>query len=384
MARTLKSDKTLFLLTMLLVGASLVMVYSASYAKAIDDQMSEYHYLYRQMAWAVLGFAAMWVAMHINYRTYRRSEVVWMALGVALVLLFAVLLVGPRINGTRRWFQLGIVSFQPSEIAKLVSVIFTAALLDRRMHRIRDIGGTLMPIVLAVLAMVALVLAGRDFGTSVVIIGVVMAMLFAAGLSYRHLAIAVVPLGIGATIFVALFSYRINRLVAFLDPWKYAAAEGYQVVQSMLAVASGGLLGAGLMNSRQKLLYLPEPHTDFIFAVIAEEFGLIGTTLMLLCFAVIVWRGLRISLLAPDRFGSLLALGITMIIGIQGLINISVALSLLPTKGIALPFVSNGGSSLLLSMVSMGILLNISQHVSATTVAPAKAGTDWTLGAQEA
>jgi len=384
MARTLKPDKTLFMLTMFLVGASLVMVYSASYAKALDDQMSEYHYLYRQMAWAVLGFAGMWVTMHINYRTYRRPDVVWTLLVVALALLFAVLLVGPRINGTRRWFSLGVVSFQPSEIAKLVSVIFTAALLDRRMHRIRDVGGTLLPVIVAVLAMVALVLAGRDFGTSAVIVGVVLAMLFAAGLSYRHLAIAFVPLTTAATLLVALFSYRANRVFAFLDPWKYASTQGYQVVQSMLAVASGGVFGAGLMNGRQKLLYLPEPHTDFIFAVIAEEFGLVGTTIVVLCFAVIVWRGLRISLLAPDRFGSLLALGITMIIGLQGLINISVALSLLPTKGIALPFVSNGGSSLLLSMVSMGMLLNISQHVSATSVAPARNGTDWTLGTQEA
>ena len=307
-----------------------------------------------------------------------------MFLGVALALLLAVLLVGPRINGTRRWFSLGFVSFQPSEIAKLVSVIFTAALLDRRMHRIRDVGGTLLPIVIAVLAMVTLVLAGRDFGTSAVIVGVVLTMLFAAGLSYRHLAIAFVPLSLAATLLIAIRSYRMSRLLAFMDPWKYQSAEGYQVVQSMLAVASGGLLGAGLMNGRQKLLYLPEPHTDFIFAVIAEEFGLVGTTMIVLCFAAIVWRGLRIALLAPDRFGSLLALGITMIIGLQGLINISVALSLLPTKGIALPFVSNGGSSLVLSMVSMGILLNISQHVSATAVAPAKGGTDWTLGAQEA
>jgi cell division protein FtsW len=275
------------------------------------------------------------------------------------------------------------VSFQPSEIAKLVSVIFTAALLDRRMHRIRDLGGTLLPIVLAVLGMVTLVLAGRDFGTSAVIVGVVLIMLFAAGLSYRHLAIALVPITAASSILIAFFAYRMNRLLAFWDPWKYQSTEGYQVVQSMLAVASGGLLGAGLMNSRQKLLYLPEPHTDFIFAVIAEEFGLFGTTLVVLCFAVIVWRGLRISLLAPDRFGSLLALGITMTIGLQGLINISVALSLLPTKGIALPFVSSGGSSLLLSMISMGILLNISQHVSGS-VAPAKTRTDWTLGAQEA
>jgi cell division protein FtsW len=382
MARTLKSDKTLFMLTMLLVGTSLVMVYSASYAKAKDDQLGEYYYLYRQTAWAVLGFAGLWCAMHVNYRTYRRAEVVWLFLGVALAMLFAVLLVGPPINGTRRWFSLGYISFQPSELAKLVSVIFTAALLDRRMHRIRDVGATILPIVVAVLAMVTLVLAGKDFGTSAVIIGVVLMMLFAAGLTYRHLAVAFVPLSIAATLLVTFYSYRMNRVLAFLDPWKYSADEGYQVTQSMMAVASGGLLGAGLMNGRQKLLYLPEPHTDFIFAVIAEEFGLVGTTLVVLCFAVIVWRGLRVALVAPDRFGSLLALGITMIIGLQGLVNISVALSLLPTKGIALPFVSSGGSSLLVSMISMGILLNISQH--ATTAAPVKGEADWALGGQEA
>jgi cell division protein FtsW len=383
MARTLRSDKTLFMLTMLLVGTSLVMVYSASYARAIDDGLSPHHFFVRQSLWALMGFAGMWAAMRTDYRTLRRPVIVWSLLGVSLFLLLAVLIVGPTINGTRRWFAVAGLSFQPSELAKLSAVVFTAALLDRRMHRIDDLSATVWPIGLAVLSLVTLVLCGKDLGTAAVIACVVLAMLFAAGLSYRYLTVGLVSVGIGGTLMILLTPFRRGRIDAFLDPWAHAQGGAYQVVQSMLAIGSGGLFGAGFMEGRQKLLYLPEPHTDFIFAVIGEEFGLLGTTALVLCFCAIIWRGLRISLLAPDRFGCLLALGITLTIGVQSFINMSVTMSLVPTKGIALPFISSGGSSLLLSMVAMGILINISQHAASGRGAATQMMPSLAMGPQE-
>jgi cell division protein FtsW len=384
MARTLKSDTPLFLLTVLLLGASLVMVYSASFMEAADRYGSEYYFLYRQLAWAILGFALMWVVMRVDYRRYRKPAVIWAAFGGTLLLLLAVLVVGTEVNGARRWFSLGFLSFQPAEVAKLALVLFTAAVLERRMHRMQDVAATLAPIAIATLGVVLLILKQPDFGTSAVIVCVVLAMVFAAGVSYRHLAVVLAAVGTAGAALVWLEPYRLRRFLSFLDPWGDRLDTGYQAVQSMLAIASGGLLGQGLMDGQLKLYYLPEAHTDFIFAVLAEELGLLGTTLMLGCYAIIAWRGLRIALLAPDRFGSLLALGLTMIIAIQALVNVSVVTVLMPTKGLPLPLVSNGGSSLLVSMVAMGILLNISQHLSSTAVAKAEPRSNWTFNRQEA
>jgi cell division protein FtsW len=383
MARTLKSDKTLFLLTVLLVGVSLVMVYSASFVMAVDRHDSEYYFLYRQATWALLGFGLMYVVMHIDYRHYNRPAIIWGALAVTVILLAAVLVTGPVINGTRRWFNFKVMSFQPSELAKLSAVLFTAAVLDRRMHRIGEVASALVPIGLVTLTFVSLILLEPDYGTSAVILAVVLAMTFAAGIPYRHLFAVLVPVVTAGVVLVVTAPYRLHRLLAFRDPFALADNEGYQAVQSLFAIGSGGLLGRGLMEGQQKLYYLPEAHTDFIFSVIGEEFGLIGTTFVLACFAILAWRGLRVALLAPDRFGSLLALGITTIIAVQALVNISVVTVVMPTKGIALPFISNGGSSLLMSLVGMGVLLNISQHSSATARTSSRAS-DWSIARQEA
>jgi cell division protein FtsW len=384
MARTLKPDKTLFLLTVLLVGASLVMVYSASFMRAADREGTEYYFLYRQSAWAVLGFACMWAVMRVDYRRYRKPAVVWGLFGATVIALAAVLVVGASINGTKRWFSLGVLSFQPSELAKLAAILFSAALLDRRMHRIDDLYATLVPLALVPLALVCLILMQPDYGTSAVIVCVVLAMVFAAGLSYRHLLVAAVPTVTAAGLLVWLSPYRRQRVLAFLDPWADPQNTGYQAVQSMLAIASGGLFGRGLMEGQQKLYYLPEAHTDFIFSVIAEELGLLGTTCLLGCYAIIVWRGLRIALTAPDRFGALLALGLTVCLTVQALVNVSVATSVMPTKGIPLPFVSNGGSSLLVSMIAVGILLNISQHASRVAAPAEPRQSNWAFNRQEA
>ncbi|MCC7008716.1 MAG: putative lipid II flippase FtsW [Acidobacteria bacterium] len=385
MARTLKSDKLLFLATLLLVSVSVVMVYSASAVQAAARYQAASWFLYKQLAWAVLGITVMLVVMRRDYHEYRRPALIWSLVALAAGLLVLVFFFNPR-NGTYRWITLaGVATLQPSELAKLVIVLFTAAVLDRRMHRVNDPAFALLPIGAVTFGLTALVLAEPDFGTSAVIVGIVVVMLFTAGLAYRYLIWTAVVLVPAAAVFVLESSYRRRRLMTFLDPWQDPLGDGFQIIHSLYAVGSGGLLGRGLMAGIEKLYYIPEPHTDFIYAVIAEELGLVGTTLTLACFVLIAWRGLRASLLAPDRFGSLLALGLTSMIALQAFVNISVVTKLLPTKGIPLPFVSNGGSSLLINLVAMGILLNISQQGSPGAVpAAARRVSDWTLEGQGA
>jgi len=368
MARTLRSDKWLLLPAMLLVMASVVMVYSASAKQALDKFHMPYYFMVRQLVWAVMGFCLLLGATRIDYHQYRRPAVIWSFIGVVTTALLAVFLFHPR-YGANRWLTVGFVSLQPSELAKLAVVLFVAALLEHRMHRINDLGYALVPIGIVTAVFAGLIVKEPDFGTAAVIVLVVMAIVFAAGLNYRYLvglALAMLPVAAG---FIYFSTYRRRRFLTFLDPWRDPMGDGFQVIQSLIAVGSGGTLGKGLMAGVQKLFYIPEPHTDFIFAVIAEELGLVGTTVVVACFAVIAWRGLRASLLAPDRFGSLLALGLTAMVTIQAFINICVVTNVLPTTGIPLPFVSNGGSSLVINLIGVGILLNISQQASPAVAA---------------
>jgi cell division protein FtsW len=363
MARTLRSDKMLFLATLLLVGASVVMVFSASAVQATDKFSSPFYFMVKQLAWSILGVTCMFAVMRVDYHELRRPALIWTALMVTFVLLCAVFLFNP-INGTRRWLSLGGGSLQPSELAKLAVILFTAALLERRMHRINDWSYALMPIVVVTLALALPIVIEPDFGTTAILCVVVAAMLFTAGLSYRYL-LGVCLIALPAACALIVFEpYRLRRITAFLDPWADPLDSGFQTIQALLAVGSGGVFGRGLMGGIQKLYYIPEAHTDFIFAVIGEEIGLIGTTLIVICFGLILWRGMRASILAPDRLGALLAVGITTMMVAQALMNMSVVVALLPNKGIPLPFVSNGGSSLVINLVAMGILLNISQQTS--------------------
>ena len=367
MARKLKSDKLLFTATLLLVCASVVMVYSASAVIAMETLNRPNLFLYKQGTWALLGLLLMPLVMRVDYRYYRQPVVLWTAL-VLVALALVIVLFGPRINGARRWFGVAGVGVQPSELAKIVVIFFVAAILERRMDRIDEIGYALLPIGVVVGVMVALIMLQPDIGTALTILLIAAAMVFAAGISYRYLlGLALVSLP-AFYILVMSADYRRRRMLSFLNPWDDPLGDGFQVIQSMIAVGTGGVFGRGLMAGVQKLFYLPYPHTDFIYAVIGEELGLAGTTLTLLCFAVITWRGLRTAARAPDRFGAFLALGLTAMIAVQAFFNISVVLGLLPTKGIPLPFVSFGGSSLLISMLGMGILLNVSQHASTTHV----------------
>jgi cell division protein FtsW len=358
----------MFLATLALICVSVVMVYSASAVMALERYDQPYLFVTKQVMWVAVGVALMYLVMRVDYRSYRDDRVVWALLAMVTLLLVAVMF-SPRVNGTRRWFAVGGLGIQPSELAKLAVILFTAVFLERRMHRINELGYALLPIGLVVSTIAFLILIEPDFGTAVSIIGVVAVMVFAAGLSYRYI------LGVALFTLPALYvvmmsaSYRSDRIWSFINPWKDPLGTGFQIIQSLIAIGTGGVFGKGLMAGVQKLFYLPEPHTDFIYSVIAEETGLVGSLLILACFGIICWRGLRASSLAPDGFGSFLALGITMMVVLQAFVNISVVLSLLPTKGIPLPLVSAGGSSLLINLVGVGVLLNISQHATETGAA---------------
>jgi cell division protein FtsW len=363
MAKKLKSDKVLFIATILLVALSVVMVYSASAPVALERYGRASRFLITQGLWAVLGIVMLSLVMRIDYRFYREPAFIWTCLGLVTLALVAVYFSAP-INGARRWFGVGGIGVQPSELAKLVAILFIAALLERRAHRIDDLTYALLPIAIVVLGLVALILPEPDFGTAITLLLIAAVMIFASGLSYRYIVGATLIALPVLYIVIMGSAYRRRRTLAFLNPWDDPLGDGFQIIQSLIAIGTGGVWGKGLMNGVQKLFYLPEPHTDFIYSVISEELGLIGATAVILCFCAVTWRGMRIAVRAPDAFGAFLALGLTTMVAVQAFLNISVVLGLMPTKGIPLPFVSAGGSSLLINLVGMGILLNVSQHAS--------------------
>jgi len=363
-ARKLKSDRVLFIATFLLVCASVVMVFSASAGESVVKAGDSYELALKQGLFAVLGVALLALAMNIDYRAYRTEAFVWALVGVVAVMLVAVLFRSP-VNNSRRWLLILGLGIQPSELAKLACIFFTALILERRMHRINELGYSLLPIGIVVGAMALLILREPDYGTAASLLLVVGVMVFAAGLSYRYVLGGAAILLPTAVIVLVLASYRLDRLKSFVNPWADAGDSGYQAIQSMIAVGTGGLFGKGLTLGVQKMGYLPESQNDFIYAVIGEELGLIGAVGILLCFCLIAWRGLRIALRSEEAFGAFVAIGVTTMICAQALFNIGVVLSLLPTKGIPLPLVSAGGSSLLVSMLGIGVLLNISQHETA-------------------
>lgn len=367
MARKLKSDKLLFIATLLLVCTSVVMVWSASAVVAMEKNNDPYLFLTKQGMWVLLGLCVVPVVMRIDYRTYRQPIVIWTGLALATLALVAVLFATPR-NGATRWLGVGSLGIQPSELAKMAVIVFMAALLERRMDRIDELSYALLPIGIVLGVIVGLILVEPDLGTAVSVVMIAAVMIFAAGVSYRYIA-GLVLAAIPALYVVVMSSeYRRRRVTAFLDPYADPLGDGYQMLQSMIAVGTGGVFGRGLMGGVQKLFYVPEPHNDFIYAVISEELGLIGASVVLACFCVITWRGLRTALRAPDRFGAFLAIGLTAMVAFQAFFNISVVLGLLPPKGIPLPFVSYGGSSLLMNLAGVGILLNVSQHASSSQV----------------
>jgi cell division protein FtsW len=329
---------------------------------AADRFRDPYFFLKKQLFWALLGSVAMLAAVRVDYRKLERF--VMPALIVAGVMLVLVLVppFGQAINGTRRWIRLGVVSFQPAELAKLALVIYLAAFLARRHEQLSDIRRGLLPPLLVAGTLAALVFVQPDLGNCLTLITLTFGLLYLAGAPMRYLGWALAPAVPLLVIAIYMAPYRLRRMTAFWDPWSDPRGSGFQIIQSWLAFGNGGLLGQGVGGSRQKLFYLPESHTDFIFAVVGEELGFVGAVVFVALFAVLIWRGLRIGLRAPEPFGAYLALGITLLIATQVLVNLGVVTGLLPTKGLPLPFISFGGSALLMTMLSTGVLLNISQH----------------------
>ena len=369
MPRSLQYDRQLVVVTLALCLIGAVMVFSASAMTARDGHGNAYYFLLRQLLWVGLGIAGMYWLMNTDYRKLRQPRVIFTALGVTLVLLIAVFFLD-RSHATHRWVRMGPLSLQPSEIAKLVVIFYLAWFLESRREPrgpgINNITRTLLPALGTVLLMVALVYKEPDLGTACMIFFIAAAMLFIGGISYRYIAaaaIAALPIIYFA---IAGTPYRLERFKAFLSPGSDPQGHGFQLAQSLIAIGSGGFTGVGLMESRQKLFFLPEAHTDFIFSVICEEIGFIGALIVLSLFAVYGWRGFVAAMKAPDAFGKFLGIGITTMVMGQALINLSVTLGLLPTKGIPLPFISYGGSSLLLMLLATGVLLNISQHADET------------------
>ncbi len=340
----------------------LVMVYSASAVTAQANFGGQFYFLLRQSVAAVLGVGLLFGAIWLGYMRLDRPAVIYGVLGVTTVLLVTVLFL-PSVRGTHRFIRLPGLMFQPSEVAKLALIAFLAFFLSRRDELTRkDWIQTFLPCTVVTAALAGLVLLGRDLGTVLIMGLVALAMCLAAGVPFKYPAL----IGVAA-LPVIIFEiwrkqYRINRLIAFLNPWEYSQNEGFQVVQSLVAVGSGGVSGLGLAQGRQKLFYLPEAHTDFIFSVIAEELGLIGAMTVVALFGALAWRGLRTAQAATDPFGKLLAVGLTVMLTSQALFNMSVVLSLVPAKGITLPFISYGGSSLMMSLLAVGLLLSVSQQ----------------------
>jgi cell division protein FtsW len=360
MAKRVSVDKTLFIVTLLLVFIGLVMVFSASAVMAKERFGSAYTFLFRQMAWAVAGLIAMLVAMNVDYRRYKHPAIVFSLLGITLIMLVAVFFLD-RSHNTHRWIRLGLLSFQPSELAKPALILFLAYWLETRTKSMEDWRQTLLPAAIPVVVCSGLILAQPDLGTSVVCLAISATMLSVAGMPLRYLGyatLAALPV-LYATIFRV--KWRYERILAFLDPWKDPQGRGFHIIQSLIAVGTGGFTGLGLMEGKQKLFYLPEPHTDFIFAVIAEEMGLLGALAVVSLFAIFLYRGMRTALATEDMFARYLATGITSMIVVQAVFNISVVLGLMPTKGIPLPLISYGGSSLFVMLASVGVLLNVTQ-----------------------
>jgi cell division protein FtsW len=361
MAKRVSVDRWLFTVTMLLVFVGLVMVFSASAVMARERFGSPYAFLLKQLIWAAAGLVSMVAAMQVDYRRYKHPALVFSFLGITTLFLISVFFLD-RSHNTHRWFRVGAFSFQPSELAKPVLILFLAYFLEARTKTMDDWRNTLAPAAAPVLVLLGLIVLQPDLGTAIACAGIAACILYVAGMRLRYFAYA-----FGASLVPLYFlifhvSWRRDRILAFLNPYADRQKTGFHIIQSLIAVGTGGITGTGLMEGKQKLFYLPEPHTDFIFAVTAEELGLLGAMFVVTLFAIFLWRGMRVSWRTEDIFGRYLAVGITSMVVLQAFINISVVLGMMPTKGIPLPLVSYGGSSLFVTLACVGVLLNITKQ----------------------
>lgn len=355
-----KPDYWLILITFLLLGFGLVMVFSTSYYIGLTDFNDTYHYFRKQLIFAGIGLLLFFIFSNIHYSFYKKHVAI--ILLICIILLIAVLFVADTINGAKRWIDIGFTSFQPSEFVKLGIIIYTASIMIKKQPVMNQFKRAILP-PLTVIGLICLLLMLEPHFSAIVIIFLTSSVIiFCAGAKPKHLLLvflACIPL-LAATLFLA--DYRVDRLTSVLNPWKDEDDTGYQLLQSLFAIGPGGLTGTGLGNSIQKLAYLPEAHTDFIFSIIGEELGFIGGTTVILLFILLIIRGIIISIQAPTLFGTLLGVGIVSLIAIETIFNLGVVTGLLPVTGVPLPFISYGGSALLVKCIEMGILLNISRY----------------------
>jgi cell division protein FtsW len=363
MARRVICGPWLALTTATLVCGGWFMVGSASNYVALEFGRSPSAYGWRHAVHLLLGCVALFACYSLPYQRLAARRVVRGSLIVCFALLLVVLIT-PPVGGARRWLPLGFFNLQPSEFAKLAAVLYVARLLSRKQERVNDLRAVLLPCLAVIGGIAYLVNIEPDLGSAVIPVVVAAAMLFVAGLRWSYVAAAGALAAVAGAVAVAVKSYRLDRVAAFLDPWSDPLDKGYQLCQSLIAFGNGGIAGMGMGGGQQRALFLPAPHTDFIYSVVGEDFGLIGCVVLLAAFVILFWRGLVAALGAPDRFGFYLALGLTCLLALQGLINMCVCVGLLPTKGLPLPFISYGGSSLVASMAAMGLLLKVSIHAN--------------------
>lgn len=360
-------DFTLVITILLLLTIGLIMVLSASSPSALSESGDSYKYFSKQLLFAIFGIVAMIFISKIDYRFYKKfyKHAWW----ISLVLLVLVKVIGKNINGSQRWIYLSeTLSFQPSELVKILMIVFYAGILTKNRDILGKYKDGFIKHLLMLAPIIGLLMLQPHFSASIVIVGICSIMMIVAGCKFRHFAFTAGSIGIPIIIALILFSpYRLQRVVTFLDPWQDPTDTGWQVIQSLYAIGSGGLFGAGLGESKQKYLYIPEPHNDFIFSILGEEMGFIGCAIVLILFAIFIWRGVLIAMKAPDMFGSLIAVGITALVAIQVIINVAVVTSSMPATGMPLPFFSYGGTALFVLLCEMGVLLNVSRASNKTS-----------------
>src|SRR6266496_579303 len=361
MAKRISVDRWLFAVTLVLVFIGLVMVFSASAVMAKERYHSGYFFLLRQFGWAIGGLIVMLIGMRIDYKKLKHPAVVFSVLGLTTLMLISVFFLD-RAHNTHRWFHFAGFSFQPSELAKPALILFLAFFLENRTRSMDDWRNTLIPAVIPTIVFTGLIVFQPDLGTAIACAAITVCVLFVAGLNPKYLVYGFVGSLLPLYFLIFHVAYRRDRILAFLDPYSDPQGRGFHIIQSLIAVSTGGLTGVGLMEGKEKLFYLPEPHTDFIFSVLGEELGLLGCLVVVALFAIFLWRGIRTALRTQDLFGRFLVVGITSMVVVQAFINISVVLGLLPTKGIPLPLISYGGSSLFITLGCVGVLLNITKQ----------------------
>lgn len=356
-------DFWIFMTILILLSIGTIMVFSSSAAYAYNYMHGDtYFFLKKQLMWAAIGFVAMVVMMNIDYRKLGKLSPILLVISIVLLILVAIPGIGQKLNGARRWLGVGSQTIQPSEFAKLCIILFLSYSLSKRKDQLQYFFKGLLPYLFIIGIYALLLLLEPHLSCTIIIIVVSSVILFCAGAKIKHFVLMAVPAITGLGILITFVDYMRARFLSFLNPFQYASGEGWQVIQSLYAIGSGGLFGRGLGKSLQKYLYIPEPYNDFILSVLAEELGFVGVFCVLMLFLIFIWRGIKVAINAPDVFGSLTAVGITSLVAVQTIFNVAVVTSSMPPTGMPLPFFSFGGTSLVFLMCGMGVLLNISRY----------------------